>query len=532
MRNMEGKSRKNGKIVKEGLRALWRAIAILAFYETAGIFWMLMTGVVLGDFTDSVLQYDIRHSMVRVIQLTGCILISTWILPMVGLLGNYFLFTDALRHDRFIFHRYFDLPYERQKEISLGEIQYRIENDANQFRIILVFTCKYLICLFFSVIGLLYFFYERSWAMLWPVLIFAVVKWGIMEWIGKISAGYYRAEREMNSELRKYEMDICSYLKIFQIFRWEDGACRKVGAVIGDGIKNRLKPLWQKKAGAESLETVINAVFSLAILLAGCLEMGKNQFGLSDLLVILAILPVIEKLTGMADYCIKNRKQMKDLLERLKFFYEDQKEADAGEKNKNEIRKISGKDITFAYQQEKVLENFSFSIRKGKTAICGKNGRGKSTLLKIICGFLKNYEGNIYIDRMLLKGNEESWYHDFVYVPQEPHIFAGKLEENVAMSESYDENRMGKVLALTGLGRLAGRDISNETVSGGERQRIALARALYSEREWIFMDEPTNNLDRNTVMWLKDFISSTDQAFVYVTHEKEMLETAGDVLYI
>lgn len=133
---------------------------------------------------------------------------------------------------------------------------------------------------------------------------------------------------------------------------------------------------------------------------------------------------------------------------------------------------------------------------------------------------------------MLLKGNEESWYNDFVYVPQEPHIFAGKLEENVAMSESYDESRMGKVLTLTGLGRLSGRDISNETVSGGERQRIALARALYSEREWIFMDEPTNNLDRNTVMWLKKFILSTDKAFVYVTHEKEMLETAGDVLYM
>lgn len=139
---MEGKSMKKGELVKEGLRALWRAIAILALYETAGVFWMLVTGVVLGDFTDSVLQYDIHHSMVRVFQLIGCILVSTLILPMVVLLGNYFLFTDALRHDRFIFHRYFELPYERQKEISLGEIQYRIENDANQFRIILVFTCK------------------------------------------------------------------------------------------------------------------------------------------------------------------------------------------------------------------------------------------------------------------------------------------------------------------------------------------------------------------------------------------------------
>lgn len=83
---------------------------------------------------------------------------------------------------------------------------------------------------------------------------------------------------------------------------------------------------------------------------------------------------------------------------------------------------------------------------------------------------------------------------------------------------------------FTGLERLAGKKIANQSVSGGERQRIALARALYCGRDWIFMDEPTNNLDADTVTWIKEFIRKTDRALVFVTHDRELMEEAQEVI--
>jgi ATP-binding cassette subfamily F protein uup len=98
------------------------------------------------------------------------------------------------------------------------------------------------------------------------------------------------------------------------------------------------------------------------------------------------------------------------------------------------------------------------------------------------------------------------------------------------MSEEYNAEQIRQVIALTGLGRLAGKEISNGSVSGGERQRIALARALYCGRDWIFMDEPTNNLDADTVEWLKDFICSTDRTLVFVTHDRGLAGEAEAVI--
>lgn len=100
------------------------------------------------------------------------------------------------------------------------------------------------------------------------------------------------------------------------------------------------------------------------------------------------------------------------------------------------------------------------------------------------------------------------------------------------MSEDYNEEQIRQVIALTGLGRLAGKEISNDSVSGGERQRIALARALYCGRDWIFMDEPTNNLDADTVEWLKDFIRRTDRTLVFVTHDRGLAGEAEEIICI
>lgn len=154
---------------------LWRTMAILALVETVDIYLGLALGTVLGDFTERILVYDVSGSLCLAARLLLCVLVSALVLPSAGLLGNYLLFKDALRHDRFIFDRYFRMPYEMQREVSLGEVQYRVENDPNQFRLILVFMVKYILCTVVSLPAMLVVLGKIDPAMLLTVAALSII---------------------------------------------------------------------------------------------------------------------------------------------------------------------------------------------------------------------------------------------------------------------------------------------------------------------------------------------------------------------
>lgn len=509
---------------------LWRTMAILALVETVDIYLGLALGTVLGDFTERILVYDVSGSLCLAARLLLCVLVSALVLPSAGLLGNYLLFKDALRHDRFIFDRYFRMPYEMQREVSLGEVQYRVENDPNQFRLILVFMVKYILCTVVSLPAMLVVLGKIDPAMLLTVAALSIVKWLASEKMGKLSAKGIQAEREFNTRLRKYEMDISSHPAVFTAFGWEEGACGKIHEEASTGFQNLLSKTFWGRAVAASAGMVTSALYPLFLLLAGCIEMSRQKIGLSDILTVLVIFPVVEKMINMIDYCVKNRRSLDDVLERMTFFYRAEDYESQTGFSSGGAGEIMVRALSYGYDDTPVLENCSLTINHKKTAICGKNGSGKSTLVKILCGFLQDYQGEVCIGEENLKGREEEWFHCFGYIPQEPFLFSESLERNIAMSEEYNAEQIRQVIALTGLGRLAGKEISNGSVSGGERQRIALARALYCGRDWIFMDEPTNNLDADTVEWLKDFICSTDRTLVFVTHDRGLAGEAEAVI--
>lgn len=518
------------KIIMDGVKMLWRTMVILALVEMADIYVGLVLGTALGDFTEQILVYDISGSLCLAARLLLCVLVGALVLPSVGLFGNYLLFRDALRHDRFIFDQYFRMPYEMQRKVSLGEVQYRVENDPNQFRLILVFMVKYIVCTVVSLPALIVVLGKIDPAMLLTVAVLSIVKWLASEKMGRLSAKGIQAEREFNTGLRKYEMDISGHPAVFTAFRWEEGACSKIHEEASTGFRNLLSKTFWGRAVSASAGMVATTLYPLLVLLAGCIEMGRQKISLSDILAVLVIFPVVEKVINMVDYCVKNRKSLDDVLERMTFFYraEDCK-SQTGFKG-GVVDEIMVRALSYAYDDTPVLENCSLTINHKKTAVCGKNGSGKSTLIKILCGFLQDYQGDVCIGKENLKGREDEWFHCFAYIPQEPFLFAESLERNIAMSEDYNDEAVRQLTALTGLSRLVGKEISNDSVSGGERQRIALARALYCGREWFFMDEPTNNLDADTIEWLKDFIHRTDKTLVFVTHDRGLAEEAEEVI--
>lgn len=194
-----------------------------------------------------------------------------------------------------------------------------------------------------------------------------------------------------------------------------------------------------------------------------------------------------------------------------------------------------------------LLNDISFKAKKGEiTAIMGENGCGKSTLTQIIS---KNYSienGNIFInkDYDLVKITFESWRSIIGIVPQHPHIFNGTVIENIAFDDGAQN--LDKVLHfikkhgfdyfINSLPQSYSTIVGEEGInlSGGQKQMIALARALYHNPQLLILDEATAAMDRNSEQFVLNLLSKikSNMGIIFITHRLHVLKQFCDTIYI
>jgi len=176
--------------------------------------------------------------------------------------------------------------------------------------------------------------------------------------------------------------------------------------------------------------------------------------------------------------------------------------------------------ISLNYVSEDLFEDLSFSFcgkDKKRIAIVGKNGCGKSSLLKIILGEIKPNAGKIKI------------YNDSVaYIAQEVDFgkasLIGEYLEG-GLENIWEDYRIDIALEKVGLSQdYLIRD--PETLSGGEKIKLALAYILLKDPSIILLDEPTNNLDQEGIMWLENFIRNFSGSIIVVSHDRKMINSA------
>lgn len=191
---------------------------------------------------------------------------------------------------------------------------------------------------------------------------------------------------------------------------------------------------------------------------------------------------------------------------------------------------LSLERVQFGYGERIILSNFSANIKKGsKTLILGASGSGKTTLLNLIAGLYTNYQGSILIDGREIRDLSRSFLSScMAIVPQESFIFNRSLEENIVLSESLDTSRFEKVCREARLDDLIQKlPEGNKTIlgegaqnlSGGEKQRIGIARAFYQNAPIILADEPTSSLDEENASMIFDILLKSDATVICVTHK-------------
>jgi len=189
-------------------------------------------------------------------------------------------------------------------------------------------------------------------------------------------------------------------------------------------------------------------------------------------------------------------------------------------------------NITFGYNSKKnIFKNFNLKIKKGQfVAVLGQSGSGKSTLVNLLLGFLEPSQGKI------LPGKTCHTKLGASYVPQEIFIFQGSIIENITLGrdENADLARAKKVIEIVDLGDWLNSfensldQIINQDgvgMSGGQKQRLSIARALYQEPKILILDEATNALDSKTetkvLKNLFQFCKSKNTTVIFVTHKKQ-----------
>ena len=185
--------------------------------------------------------------------------------------------------------------------------------------------------------------------------------------------------------------------------------------------------------------------------------------------------------------------------------------------------RISLQGISFRYEDRSILENVSATFEKGKKyAIIGKSGSGKSTLLKLLAGYYPEFDGEIYTDEIAALPDEIAMIH------QNTFLFMDSIRNNLTMWKPYTEQEIMEAVKKAGLTEFVsalpqGLDTlveeNGSNFSGGECQRIAIARALLSGKDILLMDEATSALDEQTANAVERSILSLENiTCISVTH--------------
>ena len=173
------------------------------------------------------------------------------------------------------------------------------------------------------------------------------------------------------------------------------------------------------------------------------------------------------------------------------------------------VGEIAIKNLSFQYGERRIIDDLSLSIKKGeKIAFVGESGSGKSTLIKILLGLLKYNQGEVRLGDMELRGICLNDLYDRVsYLSQDAPVFDGTIKENLVFEKKVLEEQMLDALSEVQLSHLVenlAEGLNTEIgekgtcLSGGEKQRLALARLWFEDSELVILDEATSAMDNLT----------------------------------
>lgn len=211
------------------------------------------------------------------------------------------------------------------------------------------------------------------------------------------------------------------------------------------------------------------------------------------------------------------------------------------------VQSIIFDKVTFRYEHKPVLNNFSCQMKTGELiGIDGRSGKGKTTLINLLLGFISPQAGEIRIDQQPTDSMQRKHYWpQIAYVKQQPFFMYDTVLANITLNgEQHNEQQLQQTLERSGIiswlpALPAGINTvlteNGKNISGGQRQRIALARALYKNAGVLILDEPFSELDEKAEEQLVQHLqqlAAAGKMVILITHNRKSLEKCGKIILL
>lgn len=340
------------------------------------------------------------------------------------------------------------------------------------------------------------------------------------------------------SELQKLNGDfreILSAITTLKMFVRLDAGAKKIREASGKSSAATLDVLKLAFVSSFALELMTTLSIALVAVTLGLrLISGGVEFQAALFLLLLApefFLPI--RKFGVAFHVMISARSS---IERLKNFLVDTEKISGTTEKILMPPEISFDEVSFTYPKKKspVLSGVNLKFSAGKiTALIGKSGAGKSTVLKLLAGILQPTDGKIFWNEFPTAHMEKfSRLSKISYAPQTPHLFDATLKKNFTIFDTLDDTRLKNFLDALNL--LTLEINSPQKLSRGQLQRLGVIRALLKDAPIILLDEPTAGLDEATEQKVLALIKkiSPRKTIIIATHRLPVIELADEVVQI
>ena len=349
---------------------------------------------------------------------------------------------------------------------------------------------------------------------------------------------------ESNEKFLHFTKDTLSGFSVLKSFKAENRIMRLFKKE-NEKLEETKKVRSHKKEKLEAWSSILSCFSQMIVFIFGAyLAISGKGITAGTIMMFVQLMNYVTTPLILIPQLLATRRSALPLVDKIgKLLDEDEtKECD---KEKVELNKnITLNDVNFSYGENQVINNINYCFEMNKSyAIVGGSGSGKTTLFQLIMGIYDNYDGNILYDGKNLKDLDlESLYDVVSIVEQNVFVFDDTILNNITMYQEFDSTVLDNVINMSGLSKLVsekGLDYycgeNGSNLSGGEKQRISIARSLLKNYRLLLMDEATSALDNETSMNIVDEILSIPNLLkIIITHNlnEKLLEKFDEIIVL
>lgn len=400
------------------------------------------------------------------------------------------------------------IDYAEYQKTGTGKLIQRIENGSSAGRnVVFNFWLRLIRDLFPTIVFSVYFIWKIdknvTYVLFAGYMLIFIITNILLKFLYKIKEKILNSEELFNHYLVRGFMEML----VFRMSKQFPNEIKKTNKAKEDIVSSKVK-----------MNMIHEAFFTIFALLVAMLDIGILFYAwkTQNLTVgsVVALITLIENAyTPIAIFNVLyvQYKLDKASYKRFEEFLDlkDDVQLTIGNAIHTDVGKIAIKNLSFQYEDRKIIDDLSLSIKKGeKIAFVGESGSGKSTLIKILLGLLKYNQGKVRLGDMELSGICLNNLYDRVsFLSQDAPVFDGTIKENLVFEKKVPEEQMREALREVQLSHLVenlteGLDTEigekGTCLSGGEKQRLALARLWFETPELVILDEATSAMDNLT----------------------------------